>query len=276
PEDFALVIPVPVVLQKDNVKILDPAVFDRVDELDAPRLVEYWEQDPCHIPIPEEQRGAAGVVYDEGDAPTNKPTAHGVKIEAHCAVGEYEIVILSAKDSTGLDTWLKDNGYKIPEGAAPVLKPYVEAGSKFFVAKVDTKKVTFNKDGQAMLSPLRFYYDADSFSLPIRLGLINSSGTQDLTVHILASKRYEVSNYKNVTIPTNIELSEDAKSEFAPFYAALFDTTAKKTPGAVVTEYAWQANSCDPCPVPPLSGSDLTTLGADVLPSTAKFVTSED
>ena len=47
PEDFALVIPVPVVLQKENVKTLAKDVFERLDTLTAPRLVEYWEQDPC-------------------------------------------------------------------------------------------------------------------------------------------------------------------------------------------------------------------------------------
>src|SRR5688572_24128589 len=47
PEKFALVIPVPVVLKKEDVKTLPRDVFDRVDVLDAPRLVEYWEQDPC-------------------------------------------------------------------------------------------------------------------------------------------------------------------------------------------------------------------------------------
>src|SRR5262245_20247771 len=56
PENFALVIPVPVVLQKENVKTLDRDVFDRVDTLDAPRLVEYWEQDPC-----------APILDDDGD-----------------------------------------------------------------------------------------------------------------------------------------------------------------------------------------------------------------
>ena len=47
PENFALVVPVPVVLQKENVKTLPRTIFDRVDQLAAPRLVEYWEQDPC-------------------------------------------------------------------------------------------------------------------------------------------------------------------------------------------------------------------------------------
>ena len=50
PENFAMVVPVPVVLQKENVKTLPADVFDRVDSLSAPRLVEYWEQDPCAPP----------------------------------------------------------------------------------------------------------------------------------------------------------------------------------------------------------------------------------
>src|SRR5690349_23813325 len=47
PENFAMVVPVPVVLQKENVKTLPREVFDHIDQLAAPRLVEYWEQDPC-------------------------------------------------------------------------------------------------------------------------------------------------------------------------------------------------------------------------------------
>ena len=47
PKDFAMVVPVPVVLQKDDVKVLRNKLFERVDRLAAPRLVEYWEQDPC-------------------------------------------------------------------------------------------------------------------------------------------------------------------------------------------------------------------------------------
>jgi MYXO-CTERM domain-containing protein len=189
----------------------------------------------------------------------------GVKIEAKFSVGEYNILILSAKDSTGLATWLAQEKYKIPDGAEPLLRPYVEGGSKFFVAKVDPTKVKF-EDGRAALSPLRFHYDSDEFSLPIRLGMANSSGTQDLIVNILApSQRYDMANYKNVTIPTNIDVSETVKDKFGAFYAALFDRTVEKNPGAVVTEYAWQATTCDPCPGPALNFQEFTTLGADVL-----------
>ncbi len=270
PESFAIVVPVPVVLQKENVKTLPREVFTRVDQLAAPRLVEYWEQDPCAEDAPGAEGKAMAAPSPASAAEAKREDAgYGVKVEAQFAVGEYEVVVLSANDSSGLDRWLHDNNYKIPDGAAPVLKPYVEANMKFFVAKVDTTKVKFEKrDGRdmAMLSPLRFYYDTDTFSLPVRLGLLNSNGKQDLIVHILArSKRYEVANYPNVTIPTNLDVSEATRNEFGAFYASLFDKTLESMPSGVVTEYAWGANGCDPCPTPGLSPSELATLGADVI-----------
>jgi len=265
PSDFAMVVPVPVVLREENVKTLPREIFQRLDSLSAPRLVEYWEQDPCR-PIREEMdRAVAMAAPPTGAAEGAGARDLGVKVEAKFAVGEYQIVILSARDSTGLDTWLKQEKYKIPDGAEPYLKPYVAGGSKFFVAKVDAAKVVF-ENGQAMLSPLRFHYDAEELSLPIRLGMMNSAGTQDLIVHLLApGQRYEVSNYPNATIPTNLDVRDEARARFGEFYAALFDRTLEKNRGAVVTEYAWDAGSCDPCPTPPLGPDDLATLGGDVL-----------
>jgi hypothetical protein len=70
-----------------------------------------------------------------------------VRIEAKFEVGEYQILVLSAEYSSGLDAWLRQNNYKIPAGAADVLRPYIAAGMKFFVAKVDVKKVQFNAAG---------------------------------------------------------------------------------------------------------------------------------
>jgi MYXO-CTERM domain-containing protein len=266
-EAFALVIPVPVVLQETDVKTLPKEVFAKIDQMGAPRLVEYWEMDPCAPDYPMDMPKGTGVRFAaEGDTRQKNGKSLGVTVEAEFTVGEYQIVILSAKDSSGLDTWLRQEKYQIPAGAEPLLRPYVAAGSKFFVAKVDPKKVKFESDGRADLSPLRFHYDADDFSLPIRLGLANSSGTQDLIVNILApSQRFEVANYKNVTIPTNLDVKDEVRTRFGEFYAALYDKTVEKNPGAVVTEYAWQATTCDPCPGPQLDYHDLATLGSDVL-----------
>lgn len=273
PESFAMVVPVPVILQKENVKTLPGQVFGKIDQLDSPRLVEYWEQDPCASeerniprPAPPARRAAAPA---EGAA--EKKSELGVTVEAQFTVGEYEVVILSAKDAAGLETWLKQEKYAIPAGAEPLFRPYVAAGSKFFVARVDATKVTFTERAgrkMATLSPLRFHYDSEAFTLPVRLGLVNSGGTQDLIVHVLAKRqRYDVANYPNVTIPTNLDVSENARESFGSFYASLFDRTIEKNPKAVVTEYSWDASTCDPCPGPALSFNDLATLGADVMPA---------
>ncbi|MCW5804802.1 MAG: DUF2330 domain-containing protein [Deltaproteobacteria bacterium] len=268
PNDFAMVIPVPVVLKDGDVKTLPRDVFKKVDRMGSPRLVEYWERDPCAVDMDDEddrampRRKMKKSADEEGKRSERE---HGVTIEAKFEVGEYQIVILSAKDSTGLDRWLRAEKYQIPKGAEPLLKPYVASGSKFFVAKVNPAKVRF-ENGMAQLSPLRFHYDTDEFSLPIRLGLANSSGTQDLIVNILApGQRYELANYKNVFIPTNFDVKDEVRTRFGEFYAALFDRTVQQNPGAIVTEYSWDAATCDPCPGPTLDGNDFMTLGADVV-----------
>ena len=274
-EDFAMVIPVPVVLHDGDVKTLSNEVFDHVDTLGSPRLVEYWEQDPCPKPVMEGTLiggsygygglGIRGVSVGGGGAPERKPT---VKVEAQFTVAEYQIVILSSTEAAGLETWLNDNHFKIPAGAEPLLRPYVEAGSKFFVAKVDPQKVKI-VDGHAALSPIRFHYDSDDFTLPIRLGLANSSGKQDLIVNIVSpDKRYEVANYKNVYIPTNFDVTNTVRTHFGEFYAAVFDATVAANPRAVVTEYAWSAKPqyhCDPCPGLDVTQPDLMALGGDLV-----------
>src|SRR5262245_35014044 len=146
PDAFAMVIPVPVVLKESDVKTLPKIVFDNVERMGAPRLVEYWEQDPCPRPVEDKMERAmpaSSAPMPMKKAKMSEKEDLGVTVEAQFEVGEYQIVILSAKESTGLDTWLRREKYNIPKGAEPLLRPYVENGMKFFVAKVDVKKVQF-------------------------------------------------------------------------------------------------------------------------------------
>ena len=69
-----------------------------------------------------------------------KRKQESVKIEAKYIVGEYDILILSAKESRGLKTWLNENGYKIPANAEEVLDPYIKSNLKFFVVKVNEEE----------------------------------------------------------------------------------------------------------------------------------------
>ncbi len=262
PDEFALVIPVPVVLQEKDVKTINPALFDRLDAFSAPRLVEYYEEDPCaERERYREMRKRGGRPPMPSAAPMDKKL--GVTVEAQFDVAEYKIVVLSAKESTGLETWLKLNGYSLPAGAAPILAPYVKRQAKFFAAKVDVKKLKRGPDGKVVLSPLQFAFNAPTFELPIRLGMINSQGLQDLIIYALAeNERTVVVNYPNIFIPTDVELGDELPEPFGKYYLKLFSTAQDEAGGAaVLTEYAWSTGHCDPCPTPPLRPDEMKQLG---------------
>ena len=266
PEDFAMVVPVPQVLEKENVKVLPDSLFDKIERQSSPRLVEYWQTSGCRM---KRGRKKLDLSLNDGDLfgsyGDEAPRKSTVSVKARFEVGEYEVVILSATESSGLEQWLLDNKYNIPKGAAKVLAAYIAQGQYFFVAKVDPDKVKF-VDGRAVLSPLRFHYDSEEFSLPVRLGLLNAKGTQDLIVHTLGVRqRYQVANYKNVTIPTNLVVPERTRKSFSDFYNGLFDYTMALNPRSVVTEYAWDSAKCDPCAGPTLNQGDLFVLGLDTL-----------
>ncbi len=263
PSDFALVVPVPVVLQKGQVHIGDRELFRKIDAYSSPRLVEYPDPDPCQMmPMARALAAAPAVGGFSGNiAERREADALGVKIEAEYTVGEYDIVILSAKESSGLQTWLQRSGYKIPLGADRALEPYIRSDMKFFVAKVNLTE--HNRTGLTYLRPLQFAFESPKFMLPIRLGMINSQGPQDLVVYMLTQNgRVETTNYRTVKLPTGMDIPEYVRGDFGGFYKAMFDEQVKRNDmRAVFTEYVWNMGWCDPCAGPPLSREELKSLG---------------
>lgn len=257
PKEFAIVIPVPTFIEREQIHIADKALIDHLDAYSAPRLVEYFDENPC-VPI---------IAYEAMPAPQaldragSKKSSLGVTVEAKYTVGEYDIVILSAKYSEGLETWLKENGYRIPKGASDILGSYIKQKMRFFVAKVNLKE--HSKLGFSYLRPIQVTYESPKFMLPIRLGTINADGPQELFIYILNRKgRVDTTNYRTVKLPTGMDLPLYIKGEFADFYRAMFNEQVKKeNMDAVFLEYAWDMNWCDPCAADPLSTKELGDLG---------------
>ena len=263
PKEFALVVPVPVILEREMVRVIDPQVVQHLDAYSAPRLVEYHDPDPCS-PVYELQSSdmrAKGIAVPLIGAKTERAAALGVTIEAEYSVGEYDIVILSAEQSDGLETWLRQNNYNIPVGAAAALAPYIRSDMKFFVAKVNLKQQ--QSSGFSSLRPLQFAFESSRFMLPIRLGMLNADGPQDLLIYFLTKQyRVEATNYRTPKIPSDKEIPVYVKQEFKQFYTDLFLTaTNQENRRAVFTEYAWNMGWCDPCAAEPLSAQELETLG---------------
>ena len=262
PTEFAVVIPVPTLLTRDQIHVGNQAVLDHLDAYTAPRLVEYVDADPCR-PVLMELAATPAVRRDEMSASMTRNVALGITVEAAYTVGEYDIVILSAEQSGGLETWLTSEGYRIPTGAREVLGSYIKQGMRFFVARVNLEERAAL--GYSYLRPLQIAYESPKFMLPIRLGTVNADGPQDLFVFTLTRKgRVETRNYRTVKLPTGMNLPGFLKDrdEFADFYQAMFtrqvDDANRR---GVFLEYAWDMTWCDPCAADPLSSSELRELG---------------
>jgi hypothetical protein len=261
PQEFAIVVPVPTFIERKQIGIVDSKTIDHLDAFTAPRLVEYSDPDPCMPYALMDATSAAQPAPPMAKGGLLR-ASHGVTVEATYDVGEYDVSILSAEQSDGLVQWLTENGYKLPDGAAPVLGSYIRQKMHFFIAKVNLERMKLT--GAGYLRPLQVRYQTDKFMLPIRLGTLNARGPQDLVILALSRHgRVETANYRTVKMPTGMDVPLYVKDDFGPFYKAAFDRQVEQHDmRAVFLEYAWDMGWCDPCSSTPLTNKEMVELGA--------------
>jgi hypothetical protein len=252
---FGLLVPVPVVLSEENVAVVDGALIDRLRLYTEPRQVEYFCDDYTWWSS-SSSGGGSGYSVDY-----SYPGTSTVEVLDQFLVGNYEIVILSAEQSTGLLAWLDENGYATSPDSRTLLQDYIDRGSYFMAAKVALDAPT-----AGFLEPLQVNYEYPGFGLPIRLGTLNSGGCdQDLIVYLLTELEdglVSISNVPEVTLPDDCLWSDTDFTSFDAFYEYQMATVMDAQPGpAYVTEYGWSSGGCDPCPSTPLDDSDVQELG---------------
>jgi Na+-translocating ferredoxin:NAD+ oxidoreductase RnfD subunit len=266
-KDFAMVVPVPVVLQKNDIKVVEQSIFKTLNDYSQPRLVEYYDENPCETRVYNIMDSAEELKAQTVAPPVQMEAARRkVTIEAKYLVGEYDILILSAKESEGLKLWLDENGYKIPKGAEDVLEPYIRSNLKFFVVKVNEAEM--RKLGSDFLRPIQIRFNSPKFMLPIRLGMANADGDQDMIVYGFSKKgRIECINYRTVEVPTGKNIPLFIKNNFSSFYTNLFQHQWQREGKSVaMLEYAWDVSpknflKCDPCVAEAPSQQDLVQAG---------------
>ena len=144
-----------------------------------------------------------------------------------------------------------------------MLASYLKQNMRFFVAKVNVAEHAAL--GFSYLRPLQIAYESPKFMLPIRLGMANASGAQELFVYALTRKgRVETTNYRTARLPSDMDLPVylKDKGEFGRFYRAMFAREVENEGGRVLfLEYAWDMRWCDPCAANPLTTDELRNLG---------------
>jgi hypothetical protein len=257
--EFAMIVPTPSTLDRSQVRTVPSKTVDHLDGYTAPRLVEYFDGDPCNIAVEEPmvvEAASSGATTQQQRR--DGARALGVKILREYAVGSYDIQMLSAKRSNGLVTFLKSEGYKLPDGAEAALGSYIDMGMKFFVAKVNLARHSTEKAQE--LEPLQISFRSRDFMLPIQLGKVNADGPQDLIVLMLSRKgMVKLKNYTTKDIPTGQNIPVFVKDVFPQFYRAMIKKLAPES-GAFL-EYAWDMAWCDPCSDDPLTLEEFRQLG---------------
>src|SRR5678815_1818711 len=95
PKEFAMVVPVPTPIERGQINVGDRTVVDHLDAYTAPRLVEYYDGNPC---ARRELKALEMAMPQAASATARADLARarslGVTIEARYTVGEYDILIL--------------------------------------------------------------------------------------------------------------------------------------------------------------------------------------
>ncbi|MFZ5475837.1 MAG: DUF2330 domain-containing protein [Myxococcota bacterium] len=255
--EFALVLPVPEVLDADDVGSVDDVLLEWIAAYSQPRAVAYTCEDVFATTLT-----GSGCGNAIGCAMADGGKSGGVDVQSSFSAYGYDFVVLSAEESAGLEAWLAENGYAIPEGGEAILQEYIDAGSYFLAAKVSLEQ-TPTAGAPVWLPPIRLTYTSEVFSLPIRIGTISADGPQEVVIYTLTDARtggeVGVSNYDEIELPTECSWPEGEALE--DWYARKVDAALDAQGGAGwIREYSWTLKPevsggyhCDPCTAEPVA-----------------------
>src|SRR5258705_6015230 len=92
-KEFAVVIPVPTFLKREQIHVGEKALVDHLDAYSAPRLVEYFDSNPCELRRGYERSPAAPMMGPASPGARKAAKSLGVTIEAQYNIAEDDILI---------------------------------------------------------------------------------------------------------------------------------------------------------------------------------------
>ncbi|MFD6074096.1 DUF2330 domain-containing protein [Streptomyces hydrogenans] len=174
----AWVMPVP---HRADVTLGDPELFDAIEELAAPERRDrsyFW---------PREDDWPFDTGYGDGAAAGAAPGG-AVGVVGRERLGPFDVARLTATDPEALGTWLRTNGFELPDRLTPELRPYVERKWEYVAIRLAPEKRDERLHGE--LTPLRVTFASPELVYPMRLSRLAAT-PQTLGLSILATHRME-------------------------------------------------------------------------------------
>ncbi len=162
-----LVVPTP---NPATVTLADAQLIDDIVESIEPEVIveyDWW--------------GSLGAGSDGGAPGTGAPV-----ILSQVQLGPLEATTLAADDAAGLQVWLDENGYALPEAVSAQLAPYVEEGWSFVALKL-----TSDEPFDGALDPIRFTFESDELVYPMRMSAAATS-EQSVRLYVFDDHQAEI------------------------------------------------------------------------------------
>jgi hypothetical protein len=163
------------------------------------------------------------LIWRLSDGAVGGAAPRGVNVLGQEIVGGYSVARLQADDPSALQTWLDQNGYRAPAGAAPILRSYTSAGWAFVAVKLAP-----NLNAAGALKPLRIAFDSHEIVYPMRLGAL-ADHPIDVLLYVLADHRMDIPGMETQYAGLVAQLDRAPPAELATIFRAPYLTKLRNS-----------------------------------------------
>lgn len=232
PDEFAWVLPVD---PSARIELASEAFFIALRE--ATQLTFVAPAPPLRFcPDPCDDNGFLFGSASAGGFPVPEEGGPTVNVLYEGVVGPYETVTIESDDPDALVTWLRDNGYFVPESIQPTIDYYTSRGTAFAALRLRPGA------GVHQMQPVRVTFPGMTTLFPLRMVAAGVMDFVELELFVFAEGRTEAENFGNAEVDRAAIAYDWETGAFN--YDELFDDArfAGEGPGTNwVTEFAGAA-----------------------------------
>ncbi len=234
-EQFAWVLPIPHVIDADDVATTDASFFDSLESMTSPQFSFFDSSIQA-----QSSRGCGTFLSPQSseDSDFDMDEDSDVNVVDEFSVGPFALQILRGNSGEALQTWLTDNGYDLPDAAEAPLQAYVDGGMAFMGVKLIPGEVE-----EGPIDTLAFTYTSGAPMIPLLLTGIAAVPDMPILTYVVADEPMQLGGgYANVDI--DFDAVRPATGEFQTSYVPMVRSAVDAAGGrGFVLEWAGETDS---------------------------------